>query len=226
MSTSRKSKKAVILFSGGLDSTTVLYLARKKGYSCHCLFFDYNQRHKKELRSAIKISKKLGYPLKIVKISLPWVTSPLIDSCMKIPDNAKVFAANRQLSTVNFLPPTYVPGRNTIFLSFAVSYAESIGAKSIFIGANAIDYSGYPDCRPKYISAWNKVSNALGADIKIEAPLLKMTKAQIIKYGRKLHVPYQLTWSCYAGGEKPCGKCDSCRFRAKGFEEAGVKPED
>jgi 7-cyano-7-deazaguanine synthase len=217
-----RKKKAVLLFSGGLDSTTVLFLAKKQGYDCRCLSFDYGQRHKKELLVAKNIAKKLHCPIQVVKINLPWTHSSLIDINKKIP-------RHRTLDVglwTSVLPSTYVPGRNTIFLSFALSYAESIGAEKIFIGANAIDFSGYPDCRPAYYGAWNKVLKALGTKINIEVPLIRKTKAQIIKLGTKLRVPYKLTWSCYKGGKKPCGKCDSCRFRSKGFIEAGVNEKE
>jgi len=155
-------------------------------------------------------------PFKIIKIKLPWKAGSLLDKGSFVP-------VNRQLSTVNALPSTYVPGRNTIFISFALSYAEAEKASRIFIGANAVDFSGYPDCRPAYLNAWNKVLKALGTGVSTEAPLVKLTKAQIVKLGHKLKAPLKLTWSCYKGGAEPCGVCDSCRFRAKGFAQAGVK---
>ncbi|MFH1368679.1 MAG: 7-cyano-7-deazaguanine synthase QueC [Elusimicrobiota bacterium] len=209
-------KKAVILLSGGLDSSTALYYAKSKGYACSCLIFDYGQRHKKELKSAVKIARLAGCPYKIIKIKLPWQAGSLLNKKLSIPDNC-------QLSTVNALPSTYVPGRNTIFISHALSYAESINACRIFIGANAVDFSGYPDCRPDYYKAWNRVLSALGTGVRVETPLIKLTKEKIIRIGQSLKVPYGLTWSCYEGGRKPCGICDSCRFRAKGFAEAGIQ---
>lgn len=218
-------KKAVVLLSGGLDSATTLYLARDKGYECFCLIFDYGQRHKRELESAKAIAGKAGCAWRIVKISLPWKGSSLLDRNIKIsePKNRKTKKPK------NEIPLTYVPGRNIIFLSFALSYAEAIGAGSIFIGANAIDYSGYPDCRPEFYNAFIKAANlgtkagVEGKKIKVITPLIRKTKAQIVKLGIGLGVPYGLTWSCYRGGKTPCGKCDSCNFRAKGFQEAGVR---
>ncbi|OGF49279.1 MAG: 7-cyano-7-deazaguanine synthase QueC [Candidatus Firestonebacteria bacterium RIFOXYA2_FULL_40_8] len=212
------NKKAVILLSGGLDSTTTLYYARAKGYKCFCLLFDYGQRHKKELKAAVKLAKMNKSPYNIVKIALPWSKSALTDRKVKVPEKCKNIGKD--------IPVTYVPARNTIFLSFAASFAESIGANKIFIGANALDYSGYPDCRPNYIKAYEKAVNlgtksgVSGNKLKIETPLISMTKAEIIKLGRKLKVPYDLTWSCYKGGKKPCGVCDSCLLREKGFEES------
>ncbi len=212
-------KKAVILLSGGLDSTTTLYYARAKGFKCFCVIFDYGQKHKKEIRAAVKVAKLTGSDFKIVKIKLPWSKSALTDPMTKIPENRKAERMSKDI------PVTYVPARNTIFLSFAASYAESIGASRIFIGANALDYSGYPDCRPAYIKAYEKMINlgtrrgVEGKKLKIETPLIKMTKAEIIRLGTKLGVPYGLTWSCYTGGKYPCGVCDSCRLREKGFAE-------
>ena len=207
-------KKAVILFSSGLDSTTVLYYALSKGYKCYCLSFDYGQRHNRELKSAAKIAKMLGVDFSIVKLSLPWSNDSLTNKNKKIP-------AGKQFK--NVIPSTYVPGRNTLFLSYGLSYAESIKAQTIFIGANALDYSGYPDCRPKFIKAYNNLLKSLGLKITVQAPLVNLTKAQIIKLGSKFKVPYQYTWSCYKGLKKPCGICDSCKLRKKGFKEAGVK---
>jgi len=207
-------KKAIILFSSGLDSTTVLYYALSKGYKCHCLIFDYGQRHKKEIKSAVKIAKFNKVDFKIIKLSLPWSHNALTDKKISVPQRQTV---------AKDIPVTYVPGRNTLFLSYGLSYAESINAASIFIGANALDYSGYPDCRPEFIKAYNALLKSLGLKIKVLAPLVSMTKAQIIKLGTKLKVPYRYTWSCYNGLKNPCGKCDSCKLRAKGFKEAGLK---
>lgn len=209
-------KKAVVLLSGGLDSSTVLYFAKKKGYVCHCLLFDYGQRHRKELGIAQRIARNAGCRYVILKFKLPWGGSSLLDKKSKIPEEG-IHAKH------GGLPSTYVPGRNTIFISFALSYAETIKAYTIFIGANALDFSGYPDCRPEYFRAWNKLLKALNDKVKIEVPLQNLSKAKIIKLGLKLRVPYELTWSCYKGGAVPCGICDSCRFRAKGFKQAGIK---
>lgn len=207
------NKKAVVLLSGGLDSTTVLYWAKSRGYQCHCLIFSYGQRHQKEVKIARKIARQNKCPFTVVKINLNWAKSSLLDKKKNIPR----FSLHRKT-----LPTTYVPGRNTIFLSYALSLAESIRAERIFIGANAIDFSGYPDCRPDYYSAWQKVLKALKTKIKIFAPLLYLSKDKIIRLGMKLQVPYQFTWSCYRGGKFPCGVCDSCRLRILGFQKAGL----
>jgi 7-cyano-7-deazaguanine synthase len=208
-----KNMKAVVLLSGGLDSTTVLYDARSRGYQCHCLIFDYGQRHKKEIRCAVRIARLLALPYQIIRIVLPWDASSLVDHKKSIPVKGSRSAGGA-------LPSTYVPGRNTLFISFALSYAETVGAATIFIGANAIDYSGYPDCRPKYYAALNRVFSELGTGVTVKTPLIHLSKSQIIRRGERLGVPYERTWSCYQGGSTPCGVCDSCRFRDKGFQEA------
>jgi len=221
----RKSgvKRAVVLLSGGLDSATVLYLARKKGVSCFCLIFDYGQRHKREIKSAKRIAQSAKCPYKIIKLDFPWKGSSLLDSKIKIP------GVTSHQSPVTSIPSTYVPGRNIVFLSLALSYAEAIGARAIYIGAHAQDYSGYPDCRPQFFSAFQKIvsagtkSGSEGRPIKVLAPVLNKNKAAIIRLGESLGVPFKLTWSCYSGGRKPCGKCDSCYFRLKGFKEAGIE---
>lgn len=211
-------KKAVILLSGGLDSATTLYEAKHKGYKCHALIFDYAQRHRRELKAAQAIARTAKCPFEIVKISLPWKGSSLLDKTKTLPKHRAI--------SPNTIPSTYVPARNIIFLSFAVSYAEAIGAQRVFIGANAVDYSGYPDCRPEFFAAYDEVlrkglkSGVEGKPITIETPLVHLTKAQIIELGIKLKVPYALTWSCYQGERKPCGVCDSCQLRAKGFQIA------
>jgi len=206
-------KKAIILLSGGIDSTTTLYYAKNRGFRCFALIFDYGQRHRKEVIRASRIARLSGTPYQIIKIKLPWKGSSLLDRKMKIPSRKKI--------SKNDIPSTYVPGRNTIFLSFAASYAEAIGAKSIFIGANAVDFSGYPDCRPEYYDAWQRLikRGTKVRDIKVVTPLISMTKAQIIRLGLKLNAPLHLTWSCYAGGTKPCGRCDSCRIRDNAFKK-------
>jgi 7-cyano-7-deazaguanine synthase len=208
----KKAVPAVVLLSGGLDSATVLYIARAKGYLCHCLIFDYGQSHKKEVRQAVHIAKAAGCAYKVLKISFPWKGSALLDSSIKIPDKVS-----------RGIPATYVPSRNIIFLSFASSFAEAIGARAIFIGAHAQDYSGYPDCRPEFLALFKKmVKIGTCGKFNILAPLIHKDKAQIILAGKKLGVPFELTWSCYRGGGKPCLKCDSCHYRAKGFKEAGL----
>lgn len=212
--------KAVVLLSGGLDSATTLYIARKQGFQCHCLIFDYAQRHKREIDSAKKISRHAGCKYIVIKISLPWGGSSLLDRHTDIP-----VASN---SRKGVIPATYVPARNIIFLSSALSYAEVIKAKAIFIGAHCQDYSGYPDCRPEFYRAFRKASqrgtrSGVGKDaIQIKTPLISKNKAEIIRIGKRLGVPFALTWSCYRGAKNPCGVCDSCYYRAKGFKESGV----
>ncbi|MBL7068340.1 MAG: 7-cyano-7-deazaguanine synthase QueC [Candidatus Omnitrophica bacterium] len=216
-------KKAVVLLSGGVDSATTLFMAKEKGYECLPLIFDYGQRHKRELESAKKISDSAGCRHKVLKIELPWKGSALLNKKKKLPNNRSFKEIKKGI------PSTYVPARNTIFLSFALSYAEAIGAYKIFIGANAVDFSGYPDCRPAFLKAFENVirdgtrRGMEGKRIAIEAPLILKTKSQIIEEGERLKVPYEYTWSCYAGESSPCGNCDSCIIRKKGFEGAGIK---
>lgn len=211
-------KKSVLLLSGGLDSTTTLYYALSKKYQVHCLIFDYGQRHRKEIQQAHRIAQRAQCPSAVVKIQLPWKGSSLIDKKIKIPRHENI--------DPKVIPSTYVPARNIIFLSFAVSLAESMGARVVLIGANAVDYSGYPDCRPEFFKAFEQVlakglkTGVEGQSIRIETPLIHKTKAEIIQLGMKLKVPYELTWSCYSGQKHPCGWCDSCRLRAKGFKDA------
>ena len=202
-----------MLLSGGIDSATCLYLAKREGFTPYCLIFDYGQRHRREIDSAKKIAQKCGCNYLLSRINLPWKGSSLIGRKGKIPRRSRG------------IPSTYVGARNIIFLSFALSYAEAIEAKRIFIGANARDFSGYPDCRPEFYRAFKKVvrTGIKNKDIQILVPLLNKPKAEIIKLGQALSVPYNLSWSCYRGGRRPCGFCDSCRFRAKGFREAGLK---
>ncbi len=216
---------AIILLSGGLDSATALYWALKvKKWRCQCLLFDYGQRHLRELESARAVARAAGCPTKTVRFELPWGGSTLLGHKGKVPSHALKNIGKGPI------PSTYVPARNTIFLSFALSWADAIGAENIVLGANALDYSGYPDCRPNYFSAFQKTAKLgtrLGAEkhrpIRIWAPLIRWSKAEIIRHGLKWGVPYGQTWSCYAGGSKPCGKCDSCRLREKGFIEVGEK---
>ena len=214
-------KRAVVLLSGGLDSATTLYYAKSKGYKTFCLIFDYGQRHKKEIQHAIKIAKQSLSEYKIVKINFPWKGSALLDKRIPLPKNRKIIPKE--------IPITYVPARNIIFLSYGASYAETISADTIFIGANAIDYSGYPDCRPEFYRAFiNALHTGLktgvqGKPLKILTPLICKTKAQIIQLGIKFKVPYHLTWSCYQGGLKPCGKCDSCILRNNGFNSLHIR---
>lgn len=209
-------EKAVILLSGGLDSATTLYYALRQGYALTALIFDYAQRHKKEIAHAKKLSQSNHVAHHIVKIDLSWAVSSLTDKRLSVPLNQDLNAKK--------IPITYVAGRNIIFLSYAFSLAESIGAEKIFIGAHVQDYSGYPDCRPEFLTAFQHAVNRGMKDkkIKIVAPLVGKSKKDIIKLGMKLGVPFQHTWSCYQGGRKPCMKCDSCRFRIKAFEELGM----
>lgn len=212
--------KAIVLLSGGIDSATTLYYAKDKGHKPFCLSFDYGQRHKKEIYSAKGIAEKADANWRLLKINLPWKKSSLLDKNMRLPKGR----THRYI-----IPTTYVPARNIIFLSYAVSYAEAIGAKRIFIGANQIDFSGYPDCRLSFIRAINYAaekgtkSGVEGHKIRIEAPLINKRKSDIIRLAIKLEVPLELTWSCYKGQKKPCLECDSCLIRKKAFREAGLK---
>lgn len=215
-------KKAVVLLSGGLDSTTALYWAKAKGYECVALCVGYGQRHVRELRSAKLVAREAKVPLHEVRLSLPWLagSSSLVGTSQKLP--------NVPLSKIGRgVPSTYVPGRNTMFLSLAASLADAAGAQAVVIGANVLDYSGYPDCRPNYLRGFEKTAR-LGtrvANLQILAPLIGLDKKGIVALARKVGAPLQLTWSCYAGGARPCGRCDSCKLRAKGFAEAGVRDE-
>jgi len=218
-------KKAVVLLSGGLDSATVLAYAVSKGYVCHALSFDYGQRHKSELKAARKVAKALGATEHVVvKVDLKKFGGSALTSDTPVPKSR----SNKAIGVG--IPVTYVPARNTVFLSLALAFAESIVARDIFIGVNALDYSGYPDCRPEYIRAFQKVANLAtkagveGTRFRIHTPLIKMTKADIIRLGTKLGVDYSITHSCYdpAPDGTPCGMCDSCILRKKGFREAGI----
>jgi 7-cyano-7-deazaguanine synthase len=213
-------KKAIVLLSGGLDSATVLYYAKLKGYELYAISFDYGQKHKKELLSAKKLAHINNAKICIMKISFPWKGSSLLDKKSELP---KGHIGRKSI------PSTYVPARNIIFLSFALSYAEAIGAGKIFIGANQIDYSNYPDCRKVFLHAFNIMikkgtkMGLSGKSVSIEAPLIRMKKKDIIIEASKLGVPFKYTWSCYKGDKSPCGRCDSCIIREKGFREAGIK---
>lgn len=220
------SRKAIVLLSGGLDSTVCLWWALKQGFSCHALSFDYGQRHTVELDCARRIAKCAGVPWMCGKFSLPWSGSSLTDRKRPLPHRSA-----HAIARASSIPSTYVPARNTLFLSFALSWADQLNAPNLVIGANAIDYSGYPDCRPNYLRAFERVANLgsrLGTEgnkkIRILAPLLRLTKAQILKLGMTLDAPIHLSWSCYRGGKRPCGACDSCLLREKGFQESGLVP--
>lgn len=218
------SKKAVVLLSGGLDSTTALCWAKKKGYAPVALAVRYGQRHVRELKAARAVARRLRAPLHEVSFELPWLgASSLTNRRLKLPDVALARIGR------GGIPSTYVPGRNTIFLALAVSLADAIGAEAIVIGANALDYSGYPDCRPPFLKAFAAVAK-LGTKrgsqkkpLRVLAPLLHLDKKGIVRLARRLGAPLSLTWSCYAGGARPCGRCDSCRLREKGFREVGMK---
>lgn len=226
-----QQKKAIILLSGGLDSATAAAIAQNDGYELYALSFDYGQRHRFELAQAEKLAKKLQViEYKIARIDLTiFGGSALTQAQIAVPKHNDYDELNNELSKNN-IPITYVPARNTIFLSFAMAYAEVVNANAIYIGVNALDYSGYPDCRPEFISAFEDMANLAtkngveGKKLQIITPLINMTKAEIIKTGIKLGVDYSLTSSCYDPGYngKPCGKCDSCLLRAKGFEDAGI----
>ena len=222
---SRKNKKCVVLLSGGIDSCVSCAIAKKEGYRIWALTFDYGQRHRKEIEHAKKIAKffKIKEHL-ILKIDLRKIGgSALTSDSIKVPKKRSLKEITKKI------PPTYVPARNTIFLSFALSLAEKISAESIFIGANCIDFSGYPDCRPQYFKVFEeliKVGTKKGVEgypIKIRTPLINLTKAEIIKKGIELKAPLELTWSCYEGKRFACGECDACKLRLKGFKEAGLK---
>jgi 7-cyano-7-deazaguanine synthase len=216
--------KAVILLSGGLDSSTVLYLAKSEGYSCHALSFDYQQRHRRELVSARSIAIAAGtIEHQVVNFDLRlWGGSALTDDQVALPQDRDLAAMSASI------PVTYVPARNTIFLSFALAYAEAIGAGRVYIGVNALDYSGYPDCRPDYIDAMQSVfqlgtkQGREGNPIEIIAPLINLKKTEIIQLGDRLGVPWVQTWSCYSGDRVPCGVCDSCQLRLAAFAELGL----
>ncbi len=216
-------KKAVCLFSGGLDSSTVLYLARTENERVIALSVRYGQLHAKEIDCARLMAKDLGLEHHTISISLPWGASALLDPDIAMPFGRGESEMQREI------PPTYVPARNSIFLSLAASCAEATGCDSIYVGANALDYSGYPDCRPDYFDSFNQFirlgtkAGREGKAIRVKAPLLKMSKGEIVALGARLKVPFEKTWSCYQGKEIPCGQCDSCLLRAKGFREAGIK---
>lgn len=218
--------KAVCLLSGGLDSTTCLAYARREGFATYALLFDYGQRHRVELQAARNVANALGAAdLREVKIDLRVFGHSALTDDIDVPKNRDEAGMNAAI------PVTYVPARNTIFLSFALAWAEVLEASDVFIGVNALDYSGYPDCRPEFIRAYETMANLAtksGVEghtrLRIHTPLLELSKAGIVKLGVELGVPFELTHSCYdpdAAG-KPCGECDSCMLRAKGFREAGI----
>ncbi|AUB76300.1 7-cyano-7-deazaguanine synthase QueC [Pseudomonas paraversuta] len=214
-------KRAVILLSGGLDSATVVAMARAEGYSCYTMSFDYGQRHRSELDAAARVARDLGaIEHKVIGLNLDGIGgSALTDSSIDVPETLG-----------EGIPVTYVPARNTVFLSLALGWAEVLQARDIFIGVNAVDYSGYPDCRPEFVQAFEVMANLAtkagveGNGFRIQAPLQNLSKAQIVQTGVKLGVDYSLTVSCYQADAqgRACGKCDSCRLRAEGFAAAGI----
>ncbi|MDG9924932.1 MULTISPECIES: 7-cyano-7-deazaguanine synthase QueC [unclassified Pseudomonas] len=214
-------KKAVVLLSGGLDSATILAQAKAAGFACYSVSFDYGQRHRAELQAAERVARQLGVvEHKVIGLNLNGIGgSALTDSSIAVPEGP-----------TEGIPITYVPARNTVFLSLALGWAEVLGAHDIFIGVNAVDYSGYPDCRPEFIAAFERVANLAtregveGSGFRIQAPLQNLSKAQIVQIGLQHGVDYGLTVSCYQADDdgRACGKCDSCRLRAAGFTAAGV----
>jgi len=230
---SQPRKKALVLFSGGLDSTTLLWIARSEDFEPVALIFSYGQRHRIEVEHARALAEEMGLEHRAVELDLRSVggsalTSEELDVPRDRPESEMGSAG---------IPPTYVPARNTIFLSYALAWAEVLGVADIYIGVNALDYSGYPDCRPEYLEAFEKMANLAsrftveeGARLSIHAPLIRKTKAEIIRWGVSLGVNYGKTWSCYdprfgagkGGKAVSCGRCDSCLLRRKGFREAGI----
>lgn len=216
-------RRAVVLLSGGLDSAVTLFYAVNRGFECHCLTFDYGQRHIKEIRCARILAGRVGAGIKVMNLRLPWRGSSLTDTRLTVPSGRTPGEIRK-----GGIPSTYVPGRNTIFLSLGVSYAEAIGADAVFIGAHVQDSSGYPDCRKGYLEAFDKVVRSgtrrgIEKKLRLEYPLIGKDKAQIIRMGQRLGVPFEHTWSCYKGAGKPCGESDSCVLRAHGFKKAGLK---
>lgn len=222
----QKTRKAVVLVSGGMDSATALAAAADLGFETHTLSFDYGQRHKIELKNAEDVSRSLGaVEHKVVRVDLTAIGGSALTSSVPVPKSAPGTPVEPGV------PVTYVPARNTIFLSLALGYAETLGTGDIFIGVNALDYSGYPDCRQEYIEAFERMANLAlkstvtgGMKVRIHTPLIAMTKGEIVETGLRLGVNFSLTISCYDPSPEgePCGMCDSCRLRAKGFAEAGI----
>ena len=216
---SQTKRKAVVLLSGGLDSATALAIAREAGFDCYALAVDYGQRHRSELVAAKRVAAAAGVPLKILPLDLRAIGGSALTDDIDVPEDE-----------TSGIPVTYVPARNTILLSLALGFAEVLGAEDIFIGVNAVDYSGYPDCRPEFIAAYQQMARLAtkagveGAELTIHTPLIDLTKAGIIRRGAELGVDYGLTVSCYqADGEgRACGACDSCRIRREGFGAAGI----
>ncbi|MBL1458549.1 7-cyano-7-deazaguanine synthase QueC [Methylophaga sp.] len=214
------TKRAVILLSGGLDSVTALAIAKAEGYECFSISFDYGQRHKTELLAAENLAKKAGVAShKVIQIDLRAIGGSALTDDIDVPETEQ-----------QGIPVTYVPARNTVFLSIALGWAEVLNAEAIFVGVNAVDYSGYPDCRPEFIDAFEKLANLAtksaveGCAIYIKAPLMHLSKSEIVKRGTELGIDYSETVSCYQADAqgRACGQCDSCRFRRQGFIDAGI----
>ena len=216
--------KAVVLLSGGLDSTVTLAIALNEGMDVIPLSFRYGQRHTKELNSAEAVCRHYGIRGAVIDIDLSSFKSALTDKDLEVP-------SDRMGKLEEHIPITYVPARNIIFLSIAAGLCESVGAEAIYIGANAVDYSGYPDCRPEFFRSFEETlaagtkTGTEGRAVKIKIPIIDFSKADIVRKGKELNAPLNLTWSCYKGGDRACGHCDSCRLRLKGFREAGFKDE-
>lgn len=213
------NKRAVVLLSGGLDSSTTLAMAIRDGYTCTALSFRYGQRHTVELDRAAQIARHFRAEHRVIDINIgSFGGSALTDEAMEVPTGG---------TEDGVIPPTYVPGRNTVFIAVGLSLAEAIDAERIYLGINAVDYSGYPDCRPEYLSAFQTLADLAtkagleGHGAVLNAPLVSMTKTDIVNMALELGVPIELTWSCYQGGEEPCGVCDSCRIRDKALIDAG-----
>ncbi|HET7789010.1 MAG TPA: 7-cyano-7-deazaguanine synthase QueC [Myxococcales bacterium] len=215
-------RAAVVLFSGGLDSSTCLAIARDDGFAPHALSVRYGQRHAHELEAAQRVAQAMGVPLKTISLDLRAIGGSALTGELAVPKDAPIGQG---------IPVTYVPARNTVLLALALGYAETLEAQDLYLGVNAIDYSGYPDCRPAFVDAFEKLANVATAAAvegraryRVHAPLLEMSKAQIVRRGAALGVPFALTHSCYDPDPKgrACGRCDSCRLRAQGFVEAGV----
>jgi 7-cyano-7-deazaguanine synthase len=226
---------AVVLLSGGLDSATVLAAARAEGYACAALSFDYGQRHRAELIAAARLAAALGaFRHEVLRLDLGRLGgSALTDTRIAVPESGSppvAAAGDMAAATASAIPVTYVPARNTIFLSFALAFAEVLGAADVFLGVNAVDYSGYPDCRPEFLAAFERLAQLAtkagveGRPLRIHAPLVALSKAEIVRLGTRLGVDFGLTVSCYqADAEgRACGRCDSCRFRRQGFLDAGI----
>lgn len=215
-------RPAVVLFSGGLDSSTCLAVCRTDGFAPHALAVRYGQRHQYELQAAERVAAAMGVPLKQVSLDLRAIGGSALTADIAVPKDAPLGAG---------IPATYVPARNTVLLALALGYAEVLGAQDLYLGVNAIDYSGYPDCRPAFVEAFEKLANLAtaaavegGAHYAVHAPLLRLSKAEIVQLGTRLEVPYALTHSCYDPDVdgRACGRCDSCRLRAAGFRDAGI----